>query len=268
MKRWLFFFYGVANYVLFFAVYLYLCLFIGDLLLSQTIDGPVRVAAKSPMLAAAINLLLIIMFGLQHSVMARPGFKAIWTRIVPQPIERATYMLASCLALIALMVLWQPMPAVVWNISSSAGRATMWSLFAAGWLLVPAVSYMINHFDLFGMRQVWLHLKQTKYESLPFRTPLLYAHVRHPLYLGWALAFCAAPTMTAGHALLAAALTSYMVLATVFEERDLVAHFGEKYREYQERVPRFFPRITRSGFPREANQEQLDPVPATFDSVA
>src|SRR5689334_16668109 len=245
-KRWLFISYGLANYVLFFGVYAYFCLFVGDLVLSHTINRPVTsIAATSPVLAAVINLALIIGFGLQHSVMARPGFKAVWTRIVPQPIERATYMLASCIALIALMAFWQPLPATVWDITHPLGRAAMWALFAGGWLLVPAVSYMINHFDLFGMRQVWLHLKQKEYESLPFRTPLLYAHVRHPLYIGWALAFWATPTMTAGHALVALALTGYMVLATVFEERDLVAHFGEMYRDYQRRVPRFVPRLSR-----------------------
>jgi protein-S-isoprenylcysteine O-methyltransferase Ste14 len=176
-------------------------------------------------------------------VMARPGFKAWWTRFVPQPIERATYMLASSLVLIAAMAFWQPLPAVVWDFAHPAGRAVMWILFAAGWLMVPLVSYMISHFDLFGMRQVWLHLKRRPYESLSFRTPMLYAHVRHPLYIGWALAFWAAPTMTAGHALLATTLTIYMVAATFVEERDLLHHFGQTYEDYRRRVPKFMPRL-------------------------
>src|SRR6476620_4513176 len=168
MKRWLFFSYGVANYLLFFGVYAYFCFFVGNLVLSHTIDRPVSsMAMTSPALSAMINLGLIVVFGLQHSVMARPGFKAVWTRIVPQPIERATYMLASCVALIVLMAFWQPLPATLWDITNPIGRVAMLGLFAAGWLLVPAVSYMINHFDLFGMRQVWLHLKQRQYESLP-----------------------------------------------------------------------------------------------------
>jgi methanethiol S-methyltransferase len=245
MKRWLFFIYGGANYLLFFAVYAYFCLFTGNLFLPRTIDRPA--SELSPAVAAGIDLALLVAFGLQHSIMARPGFKGVWTRFVPQPIERATYMLASSVVLTAAMVFWQPLPAVLWDITHPAGRAAAWALFAGGWLMVPAVSLMINHFDLFGMRQVWLHLQQRDGEPLPFRTPMLYAHVRHPLYIGWALAFWATPTMTAGHALFAATLTLYMVLATFVEERDLVGHFGETYRDYQRRVPRFLPRIaTRS----------------------
>ena len=167
-------------------------------------------------------------------------------------------MLASNIVLVVLMAFWQPLPATLWGIMHPAGRVVMWVLFAAGWLMVPAVSYMINHFDLFGMRQVWLHLRGRRYESLPFRTPLLYAHVRHPLYLGWAMAFWATPTMTVGHALFALALTGYMVVATVFEERDLVGHFGETYEEYRRRVPRFFPRLTRCTNPSAAKVEKVE----------
>jgi methanethiol S-methyltransferase len=245
MKRWLFFVYGAANYLLFFALYAYFCLFTANLFLPRTIDKPA--SGFSTEVAAGIDLALLVVFGLQHSIMARPGFKSVWTRFVPQPIERATYLLASSAVLSAAIAFWQPLPAVVWDISHPAGRIAMWLLFAGGWLMVPAVSLMINHFDLFGMRQVWLHLQQREGESLPFRTPMLYSHVRHPLYIGWALAFWATPTMTAGHALLAMTLTLYMVLATYVEERDLVAHFGETYQDYQRRVPRFVPRISASG---------------------
>jgi protein-S-isoprenylcysteine O-methyltransferase Ste14 len=136
------------------------------------------------------------------------------------------------------------MDRVVWHVEQPVVRAAIWSLFAAGWLLVPAVTMMIHHFDLFGMRQVWLHLRGRDYESLEFRTPLLYKHVRHPLYIGWMIFFWAAPTMTAGHLLFAGVLTGYMVLAIRFEERDLVAHFGEKYAEYRRQVPMFIPRST------------------------
>lgn len=261
MKRWLFFYYGLANYILFFVVYAYFCLFVGNLVLSRTIDRPASsVAGALPALAVMVDLALIGVFALQHSVMARPGFKEVWTRVVPQPIERAMYMLASCLVLIALMVFWQPLPAIVWDITHPAGRIAMWLLFAGGWLMVPAVTYMISHFDLFGMRQVWLYLRGRQYESLPFRTPLLYAHVRHPLYIGWALAFWATPTMTVGHALFATALTCYMVLATYVEERDLVAHFGAKYEEYQRRVPRFIPKLARRTDESATNLKKVEPA--------
>jgi methanethiol S-methyltransferase len=241
MKRWMFFVYGGANYLLFFAVYAYFCLFVGNLVLPRTIDRPA--SSLSPALAAGIDFALLAAFGLQHSIMARPGFKSVWTRFVPLPIERATYMLASNVVLAAAMAFWQPLPVVLWDIENPVGRAAMWLLFAGGWLMVPAVSLLINHFDLFGMRQVWLHLRQRQYEALPFRTPLLYGHVRHPLYIGWALAFWATPTMSVGHALFATTLTGYMVLATFVEERDLVAHFGETYEDYRRRVPRFVPRL-------------------------
>ena len=240
MKRWLYFGYGLLNYVFFFALYLYMAGFVGGFLVPKTIDTP---SGGSVGVAVAINLALLALFGLQHSVMARPGFKRIWTRVVPEPIERSTYMLASSAALVLLMWAWRGIDVVVWDVRQPVLRGVAWALFAAGWVAVPAVSYLINHFDLFGMRQVWLHLRGAEYTSLPFRTPLAYNHVRHPLYLGWALAFWATPTMTVGHLLFAAVLTGYMMLAAVYEERDLVGHFGPQYAEYRERVPMFVPRL-------------------------
>ncbi|MEX2092412.1 MAG: methanethiol S-methyltransferase [Pirellulales bacterium] len=240
MKRWLYFTYGVVCYVLFFVVYAYMAAFVGGFLLPKTIDTP---SGGSISAAVAVNLALLVMFGLQHSVMARPGFKRVWTRWVPPPIERSTYLLASCVVLAPVMWAWRGMDGVVWNVEQPLLRAAAWAMFAAGWLLVPVVSLLINHFDLFGVRQVWLHLRGKEYTSLPFRTPLFYKHVRHPLYLGWALAFWATPTMTAGHLLFAATLTLYMVLAAVFEERDLVSHFGRQYADYRQRVPMFVPRL-------------------------
>ena len=154
--------------------------------------------------AVAINLLLVAMFAVQHSVMARPAFKRLWTRFVPQPIERATYVWMANAATILLMWQWQPIDAVVWDAEQPVVRGMLWSLFAAGWLAVPLVSLMINHFDLFGTRQVWLFWRNKPYTDLPFRTPAAYAHVRHPLYLGWGLLFWAIPTMTVGHLLFAA----------------------------------------------------------------
>ncbi len=238
MKRVLFLKYGIACYLLFLATYAYMSLFVGNLYLSHTIDTPTTTAWGS---ALAINLGLILLFGLQHSVMARPAFKRVWTRVVPQPIERSTYVLLSCAAVAVLLWQWRPMPGVVWHIASPAGRAAVWTLFAAGWLMVPVVTLMINHFDLFGVRQVWSHFRGRPCQHLPFRTPYLYRYVRHPLYLGWALAFWATPTMSVGHLLFAASLTAYMALAAMVEERDLVGVFGRQYEEYRRRVPMFVP---------------------------
>ena len=239
MTRVSFFVYGVVCHLLFLVVYAWLGAFFAGLpILPKTIDSP----AGAPLAwALAINLGLVLAFAAQHSVMARPGFKSLWTRLVPQPIERSTYVLLSCIVLAALMIFWQPINIVLWDLPAGPARWAAWALFAAGWLMVPLVSLMINHFDLFGTRQVWLHLTGRPYTPLPFRTPYLYKRMRHPLYVGWAIAFWATPTMTAGHLLLAAALTGYMLVAVIFEERDLVAHFGRAYEDYRRQVPMFVP---------------------------
>jgi protein-S-isoprenylcysteine O-methyltransferase Ste14 len=237
MRRWSFFAYGVFCHLLFLATYAYMAGFFGNFLVPKSLDS----APDDGLAAVGFNMLLIGLFGLQHSIMARPWFKRIWTRLVPQPIERSTYCLMSCVVLLLLMWQWRGLDPVIWNVESPVRRGLLWGLFAAGWFLVPAVSLMINHFDLFGTRQVWLYLRGRPYTSLPFRTPLLYSRIRHPLYVGWALAFWATPTMTLGHLLLACALSLYMGIAVLFEERDLVDHFGDVYRAYQRRVPRFIP---------------------------
>jgi protein-S-isoprenylcysteine O-methyltransferase Ste14 len=242
MKRWLFLIYGIGGHLMFLAVFAYLCGFVGNFLVPMSVDRPVSNSAGA---AVEIDLLLVALFALQHSVMARPAFKRIWTRVVPEPIERATYVWISNAVTILLMWQWRPIDLVVWDVGPPLVRGFVWALFAAGWLAVPLVSLLISHFDLFGTRQVWLHWRGKPYTPLPFRTPLAYARVRHPLYLGWALAFWAAPTMTVGHLLFAASLTVYMMLAAVVEERDLVAYFGRQYREYQQRVPMFVPRLGR-----------------------
>lgn len=240
MKRWAFFLYGVACHLFFLGTFAYMAGFVGNLIVHQSIDTQTE---GSVLAAVTINLFLLSLFAVQHSVMARPGFKRVWTRVVPEPIERSTYVLASCLVTILLMWQWRPIEDVIWNAHSPALRATLWALFAAGWLMVPMVSLFINHFDLFGTRQVWLYLHGQKYQPLPFRTPMLYRHVRHPLYVGWALAFWATPTMTAGHLLFAVVLTGYMGLAAIVEERDLVAHFRHEYESYRQQVPMFLPRL-------------------------
>jgi protein-S-isoprenylcysteine O-methyltransferase Ste14 len=240
MKRWAFLLYGIFNHVFFLAVFAYMAAFVGAFSFApKTID---TVVGATPVAAAVlINLGLMALFAVQHSVMARPAFKTHWTRLVPRPIERSTYVLLSNLVVILLMWQWRGIDAVVWDFQNPVVRGVLWALFAAGWLLIPLVSLMINHFDLFGTRQVWLHFQGRDYEPLPFRTPLLYSRIRHPLYVGWMTAFWVTPTMTAGHFLFASVLTGYMIAAAVVEERDLVAHFGDKYVDYRRRVPMFIP---------------------------
>jgi protein-S-isoprenylcysteine O-methyltransferase Ste14 len=244
MKRWLFFLYGVVCHLLFFVTFAYLVGFVGNLVVPKTVDTTV---AGTTGAAVVINLLLLGLFAAQHSIMARPAFKRYWTRIVPQPIERSTYVLISCLVTGLLVWQWRGIDTIVWDVHQPVLRTAIWVLFAAGWLLVPIVSLMIDHFDLFGTRQVWLYLRGRKYEASPFRVPMLYKHVRHPLYIGWAISFWATPTMTAGHLLFAGVLTAYMGLAAIVEERDLVAHFGHQYTLYRQRVPMFIPRWRTAG---------------------
>jgi protein-S-isoprenylcysteine O-methyltransferase Ste14 len=256
MKRWLFFVYGVAGHLLFLATFAYLAGFVGNVLVPKTIDTSIGTVTETGIDTAAeaatsrsvaVDLLLLGLFAIQHSVMARPRFKRVWTRVVPQPIERSTYVWLSCLVTILMMWQWRGIDTVVWDVHSPIGRAILWVLFAIGWMLVPFVSLLIDHFDLFGSRQVWLYLRGREYESLPFRVPALYNNVRHPLYVGFAIAFWATPTMTVGHLLFAVVMTAYMGLAAVIEERDLLAHFGEQYAEYRRRVPMFVPRMKPRG---------------------
>jgi protein-S-isoprenylcysteine O-methyltransferase Ste14 len=239
MRRWSFFVYGVVCHLLFVATFAYMAGFVGNFWAPKGIDS----APANSLWAASVDLMLIGLFALQHSMMARPGFKRYWTRLIPEPIERSTYCLISTVVIFFLMWQWRGLDAIIWNVEGPVGRGLLWGMFAAGWLLVFAVSLMIDHFDLFGTRQVWLYLRRRPYTGLPFRTPLLYNHIRHPLYIGWALAFWATPTMTLGHLLFAGPLTLYMAAATLVEERDLVGHFGDAYRAYQARVPRFIPRF-------------------------
>jgi len=241
MKRLIFFAYGVLCHLMFLAVFTYMALFVGNLFLPHSIDTPV--AGTTTAAAVTINMLLLALFAVSHSVMARPGFKQAWTRIVPKPIERSTYVLVSNLVCILLMWKWRGIDTIVWDIQHPGLRAAMWALFAIGWSLVPMVSLLINHFDLFGTRQVWLYLMGQDYQPLPFREPLFYKRVRHPLYIGWAIAFWAIPTMTVGHLLFAGVLSGYMMIAAVIEERDLIAHFGKQYSEYRSRVPMFVPSL-------------------------
>lgn len=234
--------YGLACYAVFFLTFLYAVGFIGNLLVPRTIDAGGPAAATA--VAAAIDVGLLALFGIQHSVMARQGFKKIWTRLVPVPAERSTYVLFSSLVLILLFWQWRPMPGVVWDVDNSSGRALLWALFAAGWLLVLVTTFLINHFDLFGLRQVWRHFRGLPPAHVAFREPSLYKVVRHPLYVGWLLAFWSIPTMTAGHLLFAAVATAYILVAIQFEEKDLMT-FHPEYAGYRERVPMLIPRLRR-----------------------
>jgi len=238
MKRAGYFLYGLACYLIFFGALLYAFGFIGNLFVPHTLDGAPTMPAGR---AAAIDVALLLLFALQHSIMARRWFKERWTRIVPQTLERSTYVLFSSLALILLFQLWQPIGGVVWSVEDLKGRLILLSLFVSGWLLVLVATFLINHFDLFGLRQVWLYLIGRPYTALPFATPWLYRVVRHPLYVGWLMVFWMAPTMTIAHLLFSLATTAYIVMAIQFEERDLIDTHGDAYRRYKRNVPMLVP---------------------------
>lgn len=240
MKRWSILLVGFASYALFFAVFLYMVGFIGGFLVPTTLDGP----ASTPLAeAVVIDGLLVLMFGLQHSVMARQGFKHWLTRWVPQPAERSVYVLASNAALLLLFWQWRPLGGEIWHIENPNIVPLLWGLHAFGWLTVLTTTFLINHFDLFGLRQVWLHFRGRPYTQLPFVMPGPYQLVRHPLYVGWLMVFWATPWMTAAHLLFALGMTVYILIAIVYEERDLIrAHQG--YADYRRRVPMLIPRIT------------------------
>jgi protein-S-isoprenylcysteine O-methyltransferase Ste14 len=188
---------------------------------------------------------MLILFALQHSIMARPVFKKWWTTIIPEPIERSTYVLLSSICLILLFMYWQPMGGVVWSVESTVGYWILNSISLIGFGIVLISTFLINHFDLFGLRQVWLFFTGSNYEHLPFKTPFFYQYVRHPLYLGWMIAFWAAPVMTIAHFIFAAICTGYMLTAIRFEERDLIQVFGEKYIRYKQAAPMLIPFIRR-----------------------
>jgi protein-S-isoprenylcysteine O-methyltransferase Ste14 len=231
--------YGLVCYVLFLGAFLYAVGFVGDLIVPKTIDAP---ATDAPWPRALIqDSVLLLLFAVPHSVMARQGFKAWWTRFVPPAIERSTYVLASSLLLVVLYWFWLPIPTVIWDVTLPALRTVIWALFWLGWLLALVSTFLIDHFDLFGLRQVYLFWSNRPYEPIEFRTPSLYRLVRHPLILGFLIAFWAAPTMTAGHLLFAVATSAYCLVAVRLEERDLVGFYGERYAGYQRQVRMLVP---------------------------
>ena len=248
--RLLAFAYGLVAYGFFLGTYLYAIGFIGDFAVPTRLDS----SARGPLVwALLIDLLLLALFAVQHSVMARPGFKSVWTRIVPKPVERSTYVLFSSLALILMFALWQPMGVVIWNVENPVTRVALYGLMAIGFFIVLVAKFLINHFDLFGMRQVWLYLRGREYTPLRFKTPLFYKYVRHPLYVGWLLAFWAAPTMTVAHLVFAVMTTAYILVAIQFEERDLITVHGENYVRYRREVPMLIPRAPSTEGPGPGN---------------
>lgn len=238
MKKHLFLLYGVVSYALFFVTFLYAVGFMGNLIVPKSIDSGEEGSMTT---AIIINVILLSLFALPHSIMARPAFKKAWTKIVPEPIERPTYVLQSTLLLILVFWQWRPMTGVIWDVSEQPVAYIFWALFFGGWGLVLLSSFFIDHFDLFGLRQPWLYWQGKEYTSKPFATPGLYRFIRHPLYLGWFLFFWATPAMTYGHLLFAAVSSAYILVAVQLEERDLVDIFGEDYVNYKKTTPMILP---------------------------
>lgn len=238
MKKILSLFYGLVAYLAFFGTILYAIGFTGNMIVPKTIDSTPGAPVGEAIL---INALLLLLFALQHSIMARPAFKRWWTRIIPAHLERSTYVLLASLCLILLMWRWEPMGGVIWSVTNATVELVLAALYLLGWVIVFVSTFLINHFDLFGLRQVWLYAAGKPYIQLPFRIPVMYRTVRHPLYLGFLIAFWSAPVMTAAHLLFAVLTTGYIITAIQLEEKDLVDAFGEKYTRYRSMVPMIIP---------------------------
>jgi len=245
--------YGAISYVIFLASFLYAIAWLGNFIVPKTIDSG---TASGLIEAIAINLALLTAFALQHSIMARPGFKRWWTQFVAPPVERATFVLFASLLLFAICLGWRPLPQLVWQFEGAAAMVA-WALFAMGWLIVLTATFMINHFELFGLRQVWLHARGQSYTAPHYVERFFYRFVRHPIMLGFIIAFWAGPTMTVGHLLFAAVTTAYILVALQLEERDLLKEHGASYQSYRERVPMLVPGAKLG---RKAEAGRFDPV--------
>jgi protein-S-isoprenylcysteine O-methyltransferase Ste14 len=235
--------YSLAVYVFFLVTFTYAIGFVGGIAVPKGIDSGAAVPLAE---ALVVNLALLGLFAVQHSVMARRGFKRWWTRIVPEPVERATFVLAATVVLALLLWQWRPIAApIVWSVTDPWARLALQAVFWLGWAILLISTFLLNHFELFGLRQPWAHWRGQQMPAPDFRTPVFYQHVRHPLYLGFLLAFWATPTMSAGHLLFAVATTGYILIGIWFEERDLIAQFGNRYRAYREQVGMLLPRPGR-----------------------
>ena len=235
--------FSLVAYAIFFATFLYLIAFVGDLpIAAQTVDSGLDAPLAT---AVLIDVALIALFGLQHSVMARQGFKRAWTRMVPEHLERSTYVLAASAALIIMFLVWRPIPNVLWDVTGTALAMPLWLMFAAGWLIVLLSTFLINHFELFGLQQAWFHMQSRQAAAPQLRHPLFYRWVAHPLYAGFLLAFWATPKMTLGHLLFAAGMSVYILIAIRYEERDLKGLFGKDYEDYRSGVGMLTPRFGR-----------------------
>ncbi len=239
MSRVIAFFYGIVCYAVMFGTLLYLFGFLANFGVPKGIDTAV---AGSPVVVWPIDVALLLLFGLQHSIMARPRFKAWWTRLFPRSVERSTYVLLSSAVLILLFLEWRSLPQVLWEAQAQWAVAMWWALYLLGIVLLLAATFVIDHFDLFGLRQVWRNLMRRPSTSPDFTVAYFYQYIRHPIYLGWLLIFWAAPRMTVGHMLVAVAMTAYILIAVRYEERDLVSLHGTDYVQYRRRVPMLFPR--------------------------
>lgn len=258
LKRLAVFVYGLISYMAFVCTFVYAVGFIGNLYVPKSMDS----ANGTPFLSAlVIDAALLLMFAVQHSVMARPAFKEVLTRFIPEAAERSTYVLFSSLLLAALFVFWQPIGGIVWNVTNPVVRNAIHVVYGLGFALVFVATLLINHFDLFGLRQVALYLVGKPYTYLEFRTPLFYRYVRHPLYVGWFIAFWATPTMTGAHLLFAVLTSAYMLSAIRWEEHDLIIVHGSKYQDYQKRVPKLIPTLT-------AYRELDEPIVSAHGSAA